>query len=218
MLDSGQCKKSRKVLESSKKYLQYKVSVFDGRRTVDGIVGQVVVWVQHPQLFWLQHMFVPGLKYQQFLFFAQHPVLSNLHLSIIGIMKDIVEDFWLHITEHSLQPNHSEEIISMNLTLIFVGASDKSSSIIRNCVICAQWDHLFISYPPIPHWRFISGDVIKLLNIHSSHWNTVRNVKTAPPESRMNGLLFLLLNGSLIECKECSSRVCVQHKAIGWHW
>ena len=134
MLDSGQCKKSRKVPESSKKYLQYKVSVFDGRRTVDGIVGQVVVWVQHTQLFWLQHVFVPGLKDQQFLLFAQHPALYNLHLSIIGIMKDIVEDFWLHITEHRLQPNHSEEIISMNLTLIFVGASDRGVPLLLETV------------------------------------------------------------------------------------
>ena len=57
---------SIKVAKSSgkfQKYLQYKVSVFNGGWTVDGVVGQVVVRVQHPQLFRLQHVFVPGLKY-----------------------------------------------------------------------------------------------------------------------------------------------------------
>ena len=45
---------SIKVAKSSgkfQKYLQYKVSVFNGGWTVDGVVGQVVVRVQHPQLF-----------------------------------------------------------------------------------------------------------------------------------------------------------------------
>ena len=48
--------------------LQHKVSIFHGGRTVDGVVGEVVVGVQHPQLLRLEHVLVPGLKHGQLLF------------------------------------------------------------------------------------------------------------------------------------------------------
>ena len=116
--------------------LQHKVSIFHGGRTVDGVVGEVVVGVQHPQLFRLEHVLVPGLKHGQLLFssrFVQNPVLSNVfHLSVIWIMKDIVEDFRLDITEHRLQPNHSKEIIFKSRSSIFFNNSIIHTSLYDN--------------------------------------------------------------------------------------
>ena len=42
----------------------------------------------------------------------------------------------------------------------------------------------------LPLWWFISGDVIKLLNLHSFLWNIGRNVKSAR-ESEMNGRIAI---------------------------
>ena len=44
-------------------YLENKISVFDRGRTMDCVVGEVVVRVQHPQLLRLQHVLVPRLQF-----------------------------------------------------------------------------------------------------------------------------------------------------------
>ena len=111
-------------------YLEYKISVFDRGRTMDCVVGEVVVRVQHPQLLRLQHVLVPCLKfsilitisYTSLEFFLKVLIISliskilqiwfcclMLHLSVIRIMQDVIEGLWLHVTEHRLQADHSKK-------------------------------------------------------------------------------------------------------------
>ena len=77
--------------------------------------------------------------------FVQNPVLSNVfHLSVIWIMKDIVEDFRLDITEHRLQPNHSKEIIFKSRSSIFFNNSIIHTSLYDNVYLIissttSQW-------------------------------------------------------------------------------
>ena len=98
-------------------------------------------------------------------------------------------------------------LVVLKSQCVAMKSSDLSFSFIRNCVICVQCGPSCFLFSPflycrvwtissylqthfLPLWWFISGDVIKLLNLHSFLWNIGRNVKSAR-EPRMNGRIAI---------------------------
>ena len=78
--------------------LEDKVSVLKRSRTVEGIIGQIIVRVEDTQLTWGQHVLVPSLPEY-------------------WVMKNIIESVCWHIRKHGLQADHPEMKMSKYLAM-----------------------------------------------------------------------------------------------------
>ena len=67
--------------------LEDKIPVLERSRTMEGIIGQIIVGVEDTQLTGGQHVLVPGLP-------------------VHGVVQDIVQGVGGHVGEHRLQADH----------------------------------------------------------------------------------------------------------------